>query len=123
VSGGGNNGIRTGLYGFHTQLEDSPWWVVDLLGAYGVLAVRVFNRVDHPSIAERSAELDILVSMDAAAWTVIYSRTDPGAFGGAGGSPLEALTSAPAPARFVALRLRKRGFLHLDEVEVYGLPL
>lgn len=123
VSGGGNNGVRTGAYGFHTQLEDSPWWVVDLLGSYGVLAVRVFNRLDSPPIAARANELDVLVSMDASSWTVIHSRTEPEPFGGLHGEPLSVHPAEPAQARFVAVRLRQQGFLHLDEVEVYGLPL
>ena len=31
ASGGANNGMRNGTYGFHTQLQAQPWWVVDLL--------------------------------------------------------------------------------------------
>ena len=122
VSGGGNNGVRNGRYGFHTAIEDSPWWVVDLLGAFEVLAVRLFNRLDSPAIAARANQLDVLVSMDAASWTVIYARVEDAPFGGADGFPAEIHVKSPAPARFVAVRLRSRGFLHLDEVEVYGLP-
>ena len=122
VSGGGNNGVRNGRYGFHTKVEDSPWWVVDLLGSFDVLAVRLFNRLDNPQIAARANQLDVLVSMDAASWTVIHSRVEAQPFGGADGLPAEIHVKAPAAARFVAVRLRSRGFLHLDEVEVYGLP-
>lgn len=123
VAGGGNNGVRNGRYGFHTKMEASPWWVVDLLGSFNVLAVRLFNRLDNPAIAARANELDVLVSMDAAAWTVIYSRVDAQPFGGADGFPAEIHVKSPTLARFIAVRLRSRGFLHLDEVEVYGLPL
>ena len=46
VSGGGNNGIRTGTYGFHTLAEARPWWIVDLLAPHDVAEIRVYNRCD-----------------------------------------------------------------------------
>jgi hypothetical protein len=46
TSGGGNNGVRTGSYGFHTDLETQPWWAIDLLGRYYIEAIHIYNRRD-----------------------------------------------------------------------------
>lgn len=121
VSGGGNNGVRTGTYGFHTKLQDDPWWIVDLLGSFRIAGVRVYNRIDDPGVAARASRLDVMVSLDASRWTAVYARDAP--FGGIDGSPLAIRLQQPVAASFVLVRLRGRQFLHLDEIEVYGEPV
>ena len=120
LSGGGNNGVRTGGFGFHTRAEPQPWWIVDLLLAHRIMAVHVHNRLDEH--AGRSAAIEVLASPDGAAWTPLLSRRDPAPFGGLDGNPLVARCDLTLAFRFVLLRLPGEGPLHLDEVEVFGVP-
>jgi Glycosyl transferase family 2/F5/8 type C domain len=122
VSGGGNNGIRTGIYGFHTQHDLRPWWIVDLLTAHRIVEVHIYNRRDAPAIAARANELDVLGSLDGGSWITLLTHTGPDPFG-LDGSPLVIFGAPAAAFRFVMLRLRSAGYLHLDEVEIYGYPV
>ncbi|MBS0642746.1 MAG: glycosyltransferase family 2 protein [Proteobacteria bacterium] len=118
TAGGGNNGLRSGLYGFHTRMENGPWWIVDLLASYELAEIRIYNRADNPDLAARAAELDILGSGDGAGWTILYSHVT-GPFG-TDGTPLIVPSKGGDVVRFVMIRLRGAGHLHLDEVEIYG---
>jgi hypothetical protein len=121
ASGGANNGMRNGTYGFHTQLEAQPWWVVDLLVPHRISEMHIYNRPGGPDIAARANELDVLISVDGDNWTLLLSRTETIPFG-LDGTPLVVQASPALPHRFVLLRLRETNFLHLDEVEIYGRP-
>jgi hypothetical protein len=116
---GAVNGSFVERYGFHTQEEDQPWWQVDLEALSVIEAVIVFNRVDHPVIAIRATPLRILLSADAATWTVAY-ETETG-FGGLDGHPLFWRPSDRTTARYVRLQAVRRTILHLVEVEVFGI--
>ncbi len=120
VSGAGNNGRRTGRYGFHTTHEAQPWWMVDLLDSYDIAEIRVYNRIDSPGVAKRSQALDVLCSRDGEAWETVFANPDE--LFGLDGRPLAVTLATTGPYRFVMLRLRMAGILHLDEVEVYGTP-
>ncbi len=120
-SGGANNGVRTGLYGFHTQTEVKPWWRVDLGGGYRVFEIRIYNRRDNPVVARRANELDVLVSPDGVFWTEIFSYQSSAPFG-LDGRPLVVPVAHALSLRHVMVRLRNESCLHLDEVEVYGEP-
>jgi cephalosporin hydroxylase len=112
---GAVNGIKTGTFGFHTWVEDRPWWKVDLGEQRTFDAVRIFNRLDL-YCAARAASLEIEVSNDDARWSVIYLH-DGSSFGGIDEDPL--FVEVPGTkARFVKISLRSRNFLHLDEVEI-----
>ena len=117
--GGGNDGVLAGSYGFHTETEPRPWWMVDLLGPHRVTAIHVYNRRGDITMAARAKELDVLASADGAIWATLWSNPSHAVFG-ADGSPLVVTAPANVACRFVLLRLRGAGCLHLDEVEVYG---
>jgi Glycosyl transferase family 2/F5/8 type C domain len=118
TSGGGNNGLRTGGFGFHTTHEVRPWWIVDLLAPHDIDQIHVYNRSDSAAVAARAAGLDVLGSAEGASWTVVYSNHDEAA--GLDGRPLLIHPQSGTPYRFIMLRLRGAGILHADEVEVYG---
>jgi hypothetical protein len=118
-AGGGNNGVRTGLYGFHTRPETRPWWIVDLLQVYRLGAVRIYNRMDDPLTNAHANELDVLASADGVGWSGLWSNPAEAPFG-MDGAPLVVTPPPGLAARFVLLRLRGAGCLHLDEIEVYG---
>jgi hypothetical protein len=117
LAGHGNDGVRTGTYGFHTQFEDSPWWMVDLLNRCLIDEVRVYNRTDDPQCARRAAHVVLEVSEDSANWQTAYDFSEQAA-----ATPTEWSARLPVPrtARFIRLRSRTPTFLHLDEIEVYG---
>lgn len=119
VVGGGNDGVLTGNYGFHTEPEARPWWIVDLLAPYRVSAIHIYNRRGDGGMAARAAELDVLASADGAHWVTLWSNPPQEVFG-VDGSPLVVMAPGNVACRFVLLRLRGTECLHLDEVEVYG---
>jgi hypothetical protein len=121
-SGGGNNGVRTGIYGFHTLFETQPWWIVDLLAPHVLTEIHIYNRRDHYVLASRANALDILASHDGGAWITLFSyqRLEPF---GLDGQPLIVTVADKTPYRFVKLMLRNDEHLHLDEIEIYGQPV
>jgi hypothetical protein len=117
--GGGNNGVRTGTYGFHTNQEMRPWWIVDLLQPHRIAAIHIYNRRDDAAVNARANELDVQASADGVNWHTLWSNPGRTSFG-LDGSPLVVTAPSYLDCRFVLLRLRGAGCLHLDEVEVYG---
>jgi len=112
------SGIKTGGFGFHTELEPCPWWLLDLLDLYKIRSVVVYNREDAAS--DRAKTLTISLACDKAGpWVEIHCCAD--VFGGVrSNSPLVVTVDPPLTARFLRLHLNEENFLHLDEVEVYG---
>lgn len=117
------NGVKDGSAKFHTALEDCPWWMVDLLGSFGISEIRIFNRLDSDTISRRSAHLAIDVGLDTASLIEVYRREADEPFGGVDGNPLIFKPAIPIPGRCVRVRLLTESYLHLDQVEVYGEPL
>jgi F5/8 type C domain len=115
---GGNDGRITGLYGFCTEFEPAPWWMVDLCALRPLTDIYVYNRLDEDPWACRAAHLTVALSDDAQTWRTVFSRTDDAAFGGADGNPLLVQLGGQI-ARYVRVSLPGEGFLHLDEIEVY----
>ena len=113
--GGGVNGHISGYFGFHTGEEERPWWQVDLGEIRPLREIRVYNRVD--SGRERARTLQVLLSDDGETWLLAHDQAGY-TFGGKDGRPLRVML-AGKPARYVRLQLQERGYLHLDEVEVY----
>ena len=62
----------------------------------------------------------MLGSDDGAAWTVLLSNQSDAI--GLDGCPLIVRPRPGKSYRFIMMRLRTEGILHLDEIEVYGSP-
>lgn len=118
-AGGANNGIVTGYYSCHTDMELMPWWRVDLEHEQVISEVVVYNRLDNPAMAARAAHLTIAISHDGVKWHDMYTRTEDKGFGGADGFPLRVLLPEPVRARYVRIMLPGQAMLNLDEVEIY----
>jgi FkbM family methyltransferase len=118
---GAVNGIRTGRYGFCTDIEDNPWWEVDLGTSKPIAEIRVYNRLED-GWGDRARTLLILLSLDGSSWWEVHNQAGR-TFGGIDGRPLRAIFDSALTARFVRLQLNERQYLHLDEVEVYGPSL
>lgn len=117
---GAVNGSISKKYNFHTASEDSPWWKLDLGDEYRIHEVRLFNRLEHVKIAARALRFDILVSDDDVEWTVAFSKDDDVYFGGADGRPFVFAPVQEIRARFIKVRLKGYGCLHLNQVQIYG---
>ena len=115
--GGAVNGAKDGRYGFHTEREIDPWWMLDLGAPRQVSRVVVFNRLD-PVCVERARTLSILLSPDGEEWDLAYTHNGS-TFGGVDGRPL-VVPLDRSGVRFVRLRLNDYEYLHLDEVEIYN---
>lgn len=115
---GACNGKKNGGFSFHTLKQDCPWWQVDLQGTYQLSEIRVYNRIN---FEERARTLNILLSHDALNWKLLYSNDIDNLFGGINGNPLIVDVNLQV-ARYVRLQLQENEPLHLDEVEIYGIP-
>jgi hypothetical protein len=113
---GANSGVLTGRASFHTDIEDNPWWEVDLLQPGPVQEVWIFNGQACP---ERARHFSVLLSTDGMAWTRAFRKTDERVFSGFG-DPMICRWDAPVAARWVRVMLDATAYLHLDEIEVYG---
>ena len=114
------NGIKNGSPSFCTDQEINPWWQVDLEQVYALTEIRVYNCIDHYD--ERVRTLQILLSSDGQNWEQVYVNDENLVFGGVAGRPLIVSISSKS-ARYVRLQLNEENYLHLDEVEVYGVPV
>lgn len=108
------NGVLDGTRKFHTDLEDNPWWQVDLGGIATITEIHVHNTRDH--VQDRFRDFSLSVSIDGSAWVELVEKRD--------GAPLAEPYVWAGPgaawARYVRVTLLGRNFLHLDQVEVYG---
>ena len=113
---GGCDGVKDGKWGFHTQLENNPWWQADLGSAVPVDHVTLWNRCD---AADRNDKIVVQFSQDGREWKDVYAHNGPTFFGFTDGKPL-VVPEGGETARFVRVTLRDKAYLHLDEVEVFG---
>ncbi len=116
---GGVDGVKNGLFGFHTASEQDPWWQVDLGGVAKLEKIFVFNRQD--CCAERAETLAVAISVDGVNYVNVANLSNT-TFGGIkDNEPLRIfLDEQEYLARYVRLQLRDLNALHLDEIEVYG---
>ncbi len=118
---GGCDGVKNGLWGFHTAQVENPWWQVDLGQIQSLARVVVYNRCD--GSVERVANLVISLSSDGEAWTEAFRNDGAIFYGASDGKPL-LVDLGGSEARFVRLWVPTAAgaptYFHLDEVEVYG---
>ncbi len=120
---GACNGVKDGTYGFHVGAQAHPWWQVDLGSVQQVGAVVVYNRLDYAPGLHNADTLHILSSPDGEEWTLRHDNQGRH-FGGIHGEPpLRVTFEDGIPARFIRIAIPSDipVFLHLDEVEVYGV--
>ena len=119
---GAVSGRRSSSYQFHTSAEEGPSWTVDLEQRCLINEVRIFNRND--VARDRARHLVILSSDDGETWERQARRDSEDDFGGGTmPHPWRWWREVPFAARFIRLQLESFDFLHLDQVEVFGMPL
>ena len=116
---GGCDGLKTGTWGFCTSRQGNPWWQVDLGKPTPLARIVIYNRCDS-GMEVRTQRLKVLLSVDGRTWTQVYQHGGASFFGHTDGKPLSVATRG-ADARFVRMQLPGTDYLHLDEVEVYGV--
>jgi glycosyltransferase involved in cell wall biosynthesis len=121
-AGNAVNGAATEAYGFHTDYEASPWWMVDLGRSAQICRIRIFNRDDgNEAILLRASPLLVEVSTKGIRWFPLFRTLAGYRFTGySGGDPLVWSTDEPVSARYVKISIPRREVLHLAEVEIYG---
>lgn len=112
---GGCDGVINGTWGFHTQIEEDPWWQVDLGTPVRLGRVVLYNRTEIPG---RASRIRILTSLEGKDLEEVYRHDGTVFLGHEDGKPLEVKLAGPR-ARFVRLQVPGRTYLHLDEVQVY----
>lgn len=120
---GAVNGVVDGTYKFHTDIEDAPWWMVDLGKSYGISSVHIYNRIDQEGVSQRASRLKLEVGLEAGHLAEFFRKDDDEVFGGMDDHPLVWAPTIPVVGRFVRITLLKRDYLHLDQVMVYGEEL
>ncbi|MDR2929330.1 MAG: discoidin domain-containing protein [Propionibacteriaceae bacterium] len=117
----GNNARLVPSSGFHTALEQDPWWEVDLGHLIRLTSVVLYHRPG--PTAMRTLHLDLMAGANPPGdLHVIAQKTDQKPFGGEDGPFVFSLDGGDV-ARRVRVTLRAKEVFHLDEVEVYGDPL
>jgi hypothetical protein len=120
---GAVDGVKNGLYAFHTAQEPNPWWQVDLGQSLPISRLVVFNRLDYAPGLHNADHLRVLASDDGRQWRLIHD-TQGAHFGGVTGAPPLQIQFDPNQVRTRFVRLQVRSdqpiFFHLDEVEIYG---
>ena len=117
---GGNNGKVSGDMGFHTEIEQDPWWQVDLEQEFLVRRVVIYNRRDE---AHKLKHFSLLRSVDGINWSVFYRKIDSTVFGISGVDPYVVDVTGYQRARLVRVRLDGYECLHFSECQVFGILL
>ncbi|WP_156383052.1 discoidin domain-containing protein [Rhizobium sp. Root483D2] len=103
-------------FGFHTDEEDAPWWMVDLHRPYPLDALVLHNRRD--GFTDKAKTITVKTSLDKITWTTIHSGISY--FGpGNGAPPLQLSLRGQLWARYVRLELSERNYFHLAQVEIF----
>ncbi|MFH1268219.1 MAG: discoidin domain-containing protein, partial [Planctomycetota bacterium] len=112
---GGCDGVVDGTWGFHTGLDEKPWWHVDL-GSPMPLARAVITNTGYVADWKRALGFMVLLSDDGKAWTEVF-RHDGTEFA----DPKAPITVdlEGARARLVRIQLPGEQHLTLEEIEVY----
>ena len=120
---GAVDGVKNGLFGFHTGQTENPWWQVDLEKVTPVARILVYNRVDHEQTLHNADHMQVLISDDGKQWKKIHDCAGK-PFGGMDNlGPLDlTFEKGKVAARFVRLQLPsdEKNYFYLDEVEIYS---
>jgi len=112
---GGCDGVIDGKWGFHTALEDDPWWQIDLGAETALGQLRIYNRCD--GFEGRAAHLRVLLSRDGQDFALAYTHDGTPFRGQPDQKPL-AVSLEGQSARFIRLQVPGNTYFHLDEVQV-----
>lgn len=110
------SGVMPNSFSIHTEIEDNPWWKVDLDAVFPIDHIIVYNRRD--GFASRARTLKVEVSPDGMHWITTHAGITY--FGSSEASSLRIPLGGQILARFVRLSLTERQYLHLAQVQVFA---
>lgn len=106
------------FYAFHTDLEDNPWWKVDLGDNAEVEELRIYNRIDDALVRGLRFAVETL---DEGKWKILFEKDNYDKFGGIDGDPFIWRPSTKILVRHLRIRsLAKDDYLHYQKIEVFG---
>jgi hypothetical protein len=107
------DGIVGTSYGVHTDTEESPTVVIDLQDVFKINKVNVHNRAD--GWFDDCLPLLVELSIDGRTYTELARRDEH-----FDADPPWVVDGHRQPARYVRLRVPRRSYIALSEVEVFG---
>ena len=116
---GANSETLPADFGFHTQDEKDPWWMVDLLAEHAVDEVAIVNR---KAFGDRCAHFVVESSTDHDTWTTRFAKRDGETISATAAAPWRVRFATPFRARYLRVRMLGEGMLHLRRVQVFGRP-
>jgi hypothetical protein len=114
---GACDGVINGEFGFHTLLEEKPWWQIDLGEELPIDRLVVYNRCG--GFEARASRMLVLLSADGKAFKEAYQHDGTVFYGFTDKKPLTIALNG-AKARHVRLQLPGKDYFHLDEVQIYA---
>lgn len=118
---GAVNNILTGSYSFHTDEEEGAWWSVDLGSVREIREIRIYNRSDSDMTARRFRCFKIELKIPDTGIYETYHNEISDSAPNYLGYPFVWIPVMKIYASSVRISLTRKDFLHLDEVQVYGL--
>jgi predicted SAM-dependent methyltransferase len=115
------SGVWTNSYNCHTAIEDRPWWRVDLESVCRIQQVRLYNRLTNFGMMVRSNRFEIDVSNDDATWRTVFRKDNDMLVGGRRQTPFIWTPEREIRGRFLRIQLLGRTYLHLEQVEIFGM--
>ena len=118
IDAAGANGITLhDDYGFHTDEETNPWWLVDLLQSFVIDRLCIVNRTSHQ---ERFTSFMVHSSSDGHVWLLRHMKLDLSAVSDRSDRPHRVDFPDPFVARHVRLTRLGTGVLHLRRIQLFG---
>lgn len=116
------NGKLMGTAQNLTQIEENPWWKIDLQEISTIHEIQIFNRIDQNIKA--SCAFNILISTDEQIWKYITKKTNNQLYGGIDGSPYVWTSEKGMVGRFVKFTIvGNHKQIGLDQIQIFGETL
>lgn len=113
------NGILTGTAQNLTQIEENPWWEIDLQKISTIHEIQIFNRLEKNLKA--ACNFNIHTSTDKRIWKCITKKTDNQLYGGTDGSPYVWTSEKGMTGRFVKFTIPGNNKqIGLDQIQIFG---
>jgi hypothetical protein len=106
------DGDRSTSFGYHSAEDDAPWLAIDLGQSIRIDKVKVYGRSD--CCFDQSIPISLEISDDGVTYREVAARSEKF-------SDYDPWVVTPGQmGRYVRLRVHRRTYLVLNEVEVYG---
>lgn len=104
-------------FGFHTDFEDGPWWLVDLTQSFFIGRIEIVNRKTQ---AERLSSFCIESSANGSNWNVRHLKLTINPVSSDLANPYVVNFEPAFSARFIRICLTGPGIFHLRRVRIFS---